>query len=46
MTLACLELAGAREPPCGFRKLNPGSLEEQPVLVTAEPSLHFPLVNS
>ena len=29
-----------REPPCGFWKLKPGPLEEQPVLTT-EPSLHL-----
>ena len=29
-----------REPPCGFWKLKPGPLEEQPVLIT-EPSLHL-----
>ena len=28
------------EPPCGFWKLKPGPLEEQPVLTT-EPSLHL-----
>ena len=27
------------EPPCGCWELNPGPLEEQPVLLTAEPSL-------
>jgi hypothetical protein len=27
------------EPPCGFWDLNSGSLEEQSVLLTAEPSL-------
>jgi hypothetical protein len=27
------------EPPCGFWELNLGLLEEQPVLLTAEPSL-------
>ena len=27
------------EPPCGCWKLNPGPLEGQPVLLTAEPSL-------
>jgi len=27
------------EPPCGCCELNPGLLEEQPVLLTSEPSL-------
>jgi hypothetical protein len=27
------------EPPCGCWELNPGPLEEQPVLLTPEPSL-------
>ena len=27
------------EPPCGSRDLNPGPPEEQPVLITPEPSL-------
>ena len=31
------------EPPCGCRELNPGPLEEQPVLLTAEPSLQLPM---
>ncbi|KAL6074356.1 hypothetical protein STEG23_012106, partial [Scotinomys teguina] len=30
------------ELPCGFWDLNPGPLEEQPVLLTAEPSLQPP----
>ena len=28
------------ETPCGYWELNPGSLEQQPVLLTAKPSLH------
>ena len=32
------------EPPCGCWELNPGPLEEQPVLLTAEPS-HQPPIN-
>ena len=28
------------EPPCGSWELNPGSLEEQPVLLTTEPFLY------
>ena len=30
------------EPPCGCWELNSGPLEEQPVLLTTEPSLHSP----
>ena len=30
------------EPPCGCWELNPGPLEEQPVLLTAEPSHQSP----
>ncbi|EDL23115.1 mCG145372, partial [Mus musculus] len=30
------------EPPCGCWELNSGPLEEQPVLLTAEPSLQLP----
>ena len=29
------------EPPCGCWELNSGSLEEQSVLLTAEPSLQY-----
>jgi hypothetical protein len=29
------------ELPCGCRELNSGPLEEQSVLLTTEPSLHF-----
>ena len=29
------------EPPCGYGELNPGPLEEQSVLLTAEPSLQL-----
>jgi hypothetical protein len=32
------------EPPCGCRDLNSGPLEEQSVLLTAEPSLQPPSV--
>jgi hypothetical protein len=31
------------EPPCGFWDLNSGPLEEQSVLLTAEPSLQSPV---
>jgi hypothetical protein len=31
------------EPPCDCCELNPGPLEEQPGLSTAEPSLQFAL---
>ncbi|XP_052570146.1 L-seryl-tRNA(Sec) kinase isoform X2 [Peromyscus californicus insignis] len=31
-------IAGGCEPPCGFWELNSGPLEEQPVLLTTEPS--------
>jgi len=31
------------EPPCGYWELNSGPLEEQPVLLTAEPPLQ-PLI--
>ena len=31
------------EMPCGYRELNLGLLEQQPVLLTTEPSLHIPL---
>ena len=31
------------EPPCRAWKLNPGPLENQSVLLTAEPFLHYPL---
>lgn len=34
-----LELLSGCEPPCGCRELNPRPLEEQPVLLTTEPSL-------
>ena len=30
------------EPPCGCWELNSGPLEEQPMLLTAEPSLQAP----
>jgi len=33
------EITDSYELPCGCWDLNPGSLEEQPVLLTAEPSL-------
>jgi hypothetical protein len=36
-------IADGCEPPCGFWELNSGPLEEQSVLLTAEPSLQ-PLV--
>jgi hypothetical protein len=32
-------IADSCEPPCGCWELNSGPLEEQPVLVTIEPSL-------
>lgn len=35
-----------REPPCCWWKLNSGLLEEQPVLLAAEPSLSQPWVSS
>jgi hypothetical protein len=43
-TPACLKRAsvspiGGCEPPCGCWELNSGPSEEQPVLLTAEPSL-------
>jgi hypothetical protein len=31
------------ELPCGCWELNPGTLEEQPVLLTTEPSLQAPI---
>ena len=34
-----LPITDGCEPPCGFWKLNSGPLEEQLVLLTAEPSL-------
>ena len=34
------------EPPCGCWELNSGPLEYQSVLLTAEPSLQPPQVNS
>jgi hypothetical protein len=33
------EVIDTCELPCGFSELNPGPLEEQPVLLTAESSL-------
>lgn len=30
-------VADGCEPPCGYRELNPGPLEEQPGLLTSEP---------
>jgi hypothetical protein len=30
-------ITGGCEPPCGCWKLDPGPLQEQPVLLTAEP---------
>jgi hypothetical protein len=33
--------SGYNEPPCGCWESNPGPLEEQPVLLTAEPSLQL-----
>jgi hypothetical protein len=33
------------EPPCGCWELNSGPLEEQPVLLTSEPSLQHPQVS-
>ncbi|KAM7331959.1 hypothetical protein ACRRTK_008667 [Alexandromys fortis] len=32
-------IVDGHEPPCGCWELNSGPLEEQPVLLTAEPSL-------
>ena len=32
-------IIGGYEPPCGCWELNSGPLEEQPVLLTSEPSL-------
>jgi len=37
-----LELTDGCEPPCGCWELNPGPLEEQPVLLTDKPSLQPP----
>jgi len=36
------EIADSFEPTCGFWELNSGPLEEQPVLLTTEPSLQPP----
>jgi hypothetical protein len=33
------------EPPCGYWELNSGPLEEQPMLLTAEPSLQAQINN-
>ncbi|KAL6067169.1 hypothetical protein STEG23_015995 [Scotinomys teguina] len=33
------------DPPCGCQELDPGPLEEQPVLLTAEPFLHYKNIN-
>jgi hypothetical protein len=37
-------IADGCEPPCGCWELNSGPLEEQPVLLTTEPSLQLPEV--
>ena len=34
------------EPPCGCCELNSGPLEESPVLLTTQPSLQPPALNS
>ena len=34
------------EPPRGYWESNPGPLEEQPVLLTTEPSLYLSLTSS
>jgi hypothetical protein len=36
-----LEVTDSCEPPCGCWELNPGPLEEQPVVLTIEPSLQL-----
>jgi hypothetical protein len=37
-----LEVTDGCKLPCGYWGLNPGPLEEQPVLLTTEPSLQPP----
>jgi hypothetical protein len=41
---ACDPTTDGCEPPCGCWELNSGSLKEQPVLLTTEPSLQPKLV--
>jgi hypothetical protein len=47
---ACIESPGTRvvdscEMPCGCWELNLGSLKEQPMLLTVEPSFQHPFIN-
>ena len=37
--ISCPLVLHGCEPPCGYREMNPGPLPEQPVPLTAEPSL-------